>query len=217
MYRTLFAGLSAIFLFGSFSSHVDSAELVIRDIGVGLELPPTGYSFTVTNDTGTRSGSDSFSSAYGASIGGRWSFARIGDASGPVAGIGLAIDHASYATGGKWSSTEVRGEAGWGWALSDRWSVLAEGLLGIGAARLTVDGNGAFPGYSANGGLLTPGAQAVALFSFSDRWIGSATLGYRYGLAKLSGDGTDVDLTVSGFALGIGLAWRITDRPFLLE
>lgn len=196
---------------------VHAAELVIRDVGLELELPPTGYSFTVTDDTGTRSGNDSFSSGYGAAIGGRWSFARIGDASGPVAGIALAIDRASYSTGGSWSSTEVRGQAGWGWALNDRFAVLAEGLLGLGVARLTVDGNGAFPGFTANGGLVSPGVQAVGLYSINDRWIASATLGYRYSLAKLSGDGTDVDLTLSGFAVGIGLAWRITDRPFLLE
>lgn len=196
---------------------VHAAELVIRDVGLELELPPTGYSFTVTDDTGTRSGNDSFSSGYGAAISGRWSFARIGDASGPVAGIALAIDRASYSTGGSWSSTEVRGQAGWGWALNDRFAVLAEGLLGLGVARLTVDGNGAFPGFTANGGLVSPGVQAVGLYSINDRWIASATLGYRYSLAKLSGDGTDVDLTLSGFAVGIGLAWRITDRPFLLE
>lgn len=196
---------------------VHAAELVIRDVGLDLELPPTDYSFTVTDDTGTRSGKDSFSSGYGAAIGGRWSFARIGDPSGAVAGIALAFDRASYATGGSWSSTEVRGQAGWGWALNDRFAVLAEGLLGLGVARLTVNGNGAFPGFSANGGLLSPGVQAVGLYAINDRWVASATLGYRYSVAKLSGDGTDVDLTLSGFAVGIGLAWRLTDRPFLLE
>ena len=196
---------------------VHAAELVIRDVGLQLELPPTDCSFDFTDDNGTRSGNDSFSSGYGAVIGGRWSFARIGDPSGPVAGIDLAINRASYATGGSWSSTEVRGQAGWGWALNDRVAVLAEGLLGFGVARLTVDGNGEFPGFTANGVLKSPGVQAVGLYSINDRWVASATLGYRYGLAKLSGDGTEVDLTLSGFAVGIGLAWRITDRPFLLE
>lgn len=195
----------------------NAAELVIRDVGVEVELPATGYSFTLSDDTGSRSGRDSFTSGYGAGIGARWSFARIGDASGPVLGVALAVDRASYASGGSWASSEVRGQGGWGWAVNDRFAVLAEGLLGLGVARLTVEGNGVFPGFSAKGGLITPGVQAVALWSINERWVASGTLGYRYGLAKLSGDGADIDLTLSGLAVGVGLAWRITDRPFLLE
>ncbi len=194
-----------------------AAELVVRDIGAGLVLPATGFDFTVSDDTGSRSGNDSFQHAFGAVIGGRWSFAPIGDPSGAVLGADLLVERAAYPAGGTWSATQVRGAAGWGWAVSDRLTLIGEGLLGLGYARLALDGNGETSDFTANGALLAPGVQGVAAWSFTDRWVGWASLGYSYQKARLTGDGADVDLTISGFAVGIGLSWRITDRPFLLE
>ncbi len=199
------------------ASAAGAAELVIRDIGAEVELPATAFDFTVDDGSSSRSGSDSFEQAVGISIGGRWSFARTGDSSGPVLGISLAADRAAYPGGGSWFQSEVRGQAGWGWALNDRFAVLAEALLGLGAARLTIDGSGDFPSYSARGGILEPGAQAVLLWSVTDSWVVSGTAGYRYARAHLTGDDADVDLTLRGIAVAVGVAWRITDRPFLLE
>jgi hypothetical protein len=196
---------------------VSAAELVIRDIGVGLELPPTGFTYTRHDDAGSTSGDDSFSSGFGVEVHGRWSFARTGDSQGLVAGVALAGDRASYANGGTWATSEVRGLAGWGWAASDRVTLIAEGLLGLGIGRLSIDGNGAFSGYSATGGVISTGIEAAALWSVTDRMVLSGVVGYRISKAKPSGDGVDLDLSLSGFVLALGAEWRITDRPFLLE
>ena len=215
MKRTVLVCLIA--LGATATTAASAAELVIRDVGAGLELPPGGFRFTRHDDAGSTTGSDSFSSGLGLEIHGRWSFARIGDSQGAVTGLALAADRASYSSGGTWSTSEVRGMLGWGWAMNDRLTLLAEGMVGLGVGRLSIDGNSSFDGYSATGGVISTGLEAVALWSVTDRVILSGVLGYRVSKAKPSGDGVDLDLTLSGFSVALGAEWRITDRPFLLE
>ncbi len=204
----------SVLLLGSIAS---ASELVVRDLGISLDLPPSGFRYTLTDDAGERSGTDALKSHLGIVLGGRYSLAGTGATSGLVVGGGLAADRATYGSSGSWSSYSLRGTAGWGWAATDRLTLLGEALLGLGAARLSVDGGGTFGSYSARGGLVEPGLQVAATFAMTDELILTGDLGWRRASAKLTGDDADIDVTRSGFAFGVGVAWRFSNRPFLLE
>jgi len=196
-------------------SGLPGAELVMRDIGAGLELQPTALDYTVSSGVGDASGSDALSSAVGLELHGRYSLAGTGATHGAVLGLGLAAGRADYPGGGEWSTYTVRGLAGWGWAPTDRVTLLAEALLGLGVARLSLSSD-AYD-LSTTGAIIEPGVQVGIHVGISDSVIAFGTLGYRRGIARLTGDDTDISLTISGLAVAFGVDWRLSNRPFLLE
>ena len=205
------AGLAAL------GGTAGAAELVMRDIGVGLELPPAGFTYDLSSSGGDRSGSDSFSSPFGIDLHGRYSLARTGDAVGVVLGAGLAGERASYTTGGTWAAYSVRGTAGGGWAATDRLTLLAEALVGVGIASLDLDSTSTFSAVSVKGPALTIGVQASAHFALSESLVLAGGVGWRRTDAPMTGGGTDAHLVLSGVGAFLALDWRLSDRPFLLE
>jgi len=194
-----------------------AAELVIRDVGVSLGTAPSEFSYDIDNSAGSRSGDDSFDTMFELEGTGRYSFAGTGESWGLVAGGGLAVQRAGYAQGGGWLATEVRGSLGVGWAVNDRLTLIGEGVFGIGIATLHIDGGDAFPESRLSGRVLAPGARAVALWTFSEQWYGSLSAGMTQTRGTLSGDGSDLTLTSTGFTGAIGIVWRFSARPALLE
>lgn len=194
-----------------------AAELVMRDIGVGVVLPPTNFSYDLSSNAGDRSGSDAFDSAYGLEVHGRYSLARPGDAIGVVLGAAVASERATYAGGGGWTEFAASGLLGGGWALSDRLILLGEARLGLGVGKLTLGGSDALMGMTATGPLLIGGIQASGRFSLTESVIVGAGVGWQQTVASLSGEGVDMTLQISGAMAFLSLDWRLSDRPFLLE
>jgi hypothetical protein len=194
-----------------------AAELVMRDIGVGLVLPPTNFSYDLTSSAGDRAGSDAFESAYGMELHGRYSLARPGDALGMVLGVAVASGRATYAGGGSWSEYTACGLLGSGWAVTDRLILLGEAKLGLGVGKLNLAGSDSMVAVSAAGPLVIGGVQASGHFSLSDSVVIGLGAGWQQTIASLSGDGVDATLKISGVTAFLSLDWRLSDRPFLLE
>jgi hypothetical protein len=194
-----------------------AAELVMRDVGVGLVMPPTDFTYDLTSSAGDRTGSDAFDSAYGLEIHGRYSLARPGDALGVVLGAAVASERATYAGGGSWSEFSACGLLGSGWAVTDRLILLGEAKLGLGVGKLTLAGNESMEAVTAAGPLVIGGVQASGHYSLSDSVVVGLGLGWQQTLASLSGDGVDATLKISGVTAFLSLDWRLSDRPFLLE
>ncbi len=194
-----------------------AAELVMRDIGVGVVLPPTDFTYDVTSDAGDRSGNDSFDSAYGIDLHGRYSLARTGDSIGLVLGAALGAEKADYSAGGTWTEFSASGLVGCGWALSDRWILLGEAQLGLGLGQFDLDASSAAPALSVSGPLIIGGIQASGRFALTESVILGVGVGWQQTIAPLSGDGVDMILKISGTTAFLSLDWRLSDRPFLLE
>jgi len=194
-----------------------AAELVVRDIGVAVGVAPSSFTYDLTNDAGSRSGNDSLGTNIQLEGHGRYSLAGTGESWGVVVGGGLGLERASYASGGSWLASEVRGLAGLGWAFNDRLTMLGEAELGLGYGTLQIDGGSSFPGTRFSGRLLSPGVRAVALITLSEQWYTSLSLGWRQTRGSLTGDGTDLSLTMSGFTAAVGFEWRLSASPALLE
>ncbi len=196
---------------------LSAAELVMRDLGIGVVLPPTNFTYDLTSNAGDRSGSDAFDSAYGLEIHGRYSLARPGDAVGVVLGAAIASERATYAGGGGWTEFAASGLLGGGWAVSDRFILLGEARLGLGVGKLTLAGSDALVAVTASGPLLIGGIQASGRFSLSESVIIGAGVGWQQTVASLSGEDVDMTLKISGATAFLSLDWRLSDRPFLLE
>jgi hypothetical protein len=194
-----------------------AAELVVRDIGGGLVLAPTSFTYDLTDGNGTRSGSDTLASRYGIEATGMYSFAGTGDRGGPVAGGGLHLSRGTYGSGGGLDDYGIHARGGWAWAWSDQIAVAVEGRLAAGFAEFTLDGGDAFPRYRATGPTLGLGAGLAGTWAFTERLAVRLDIQYRRDQARLSGDGADLDLIVSGPAVALTLAWRASATPFLLE
>lgn len=205
-----------LFLF-TLGSGVSAAELVVRDVGLAVGVAPSTFSYELSNDAGSRTGEDSLGTNIGIEGHGRYSLAGTGESWGIVLGGGLAAERASYATGGGWLATEVRGLAGLGWAVSDRITLLGEAELGFGVGTVSIDGGGAFPESRFTGRILAPGARAVALVTLNEQCYGTVSAGWRQTRGSFTGDGSDLTLTLSGFTFALGLEWRLSARPALLE
>lgn len=199
------------------SSVVPAAELVMRDIGVGVVQLPTDFSYDVSAPAGNRSGDDTFDSAYGIDVHGRYSMARTGDSLGLVLGGALGAEQAAYAPGGAWTAFTATGLAGCGWAITDRIILLGEAQVGLGLGQLEIDGSAAANSISVSGPLVRGGVQASGRFALTESVIIGLGVGWLQTMAPLSGDGVDTTLKISGTSAFLSLDWRLSDRPFLLE
>ncbi len=196
---------------------LSGAELVMRDIGIGVGLMPTDFAYDINAPAGDRSGSDGFDSAYGVDVHGRYSLARTGDSVGLVLGGVIGAEKADYAPGGSWTAFSVSGLAGCGWAVTDRLVLLGEAQLGLGVGKLSLDGSTAAESVSVSGPLLIGGLQASGRFALTESLIMGLGVGWQQKVASLSGNGVDMTLQISGTTAFLSLDWRLSDRPFLLE
>lgn len=194
-----------------------AAELVMRDIGVGVVAPPTGFTYDVSSDAGDRSGSDSFGSAYGIDLHGRYSLARTGDSIGLVLGAALGAEKADYSAGGSFTAFSGTGLMGCGWAISDRLILLGEAQVGLGLGKLDLDASSSAEALSVSGPLIIGGVQASGHFALTESLVLALGVGWQETIAPLSGNGVNIDLKISGVTAFLSLDWRLSDRPFLLE
>jgi hypothetical protein len=194
-----------------------AAELVVRDLSASLELLPTGFSYSLKNTTGTRSGTDAFSSGYGLAIGGRYSLSGPGDTTGFIVGSELTAGNFAYAGGGTMTTYGARLLGGYGWAFTDRWSLAALIDAGGGAANLELTGNDAFSHYAASGLFYSYAARLGVAFAATESLLLGAEVGYRGLSSSLSAGGTTITLDGTGLCAGAGLSYRFSNSPSTLE
>ena len=199
-------------------SSLPAAELVVRDLRVGLDLLPLDFAYTLQDSTGSRSGNDVFARHVGLAIGGRYSLARIGDSHGTIVGLDLAASRAEYTPASAVIGTyTLAGELGYGWAMTDEITVLGTGRIGLGAAHGTFNGSGSFASYAPSGPLAEYGVRAGALWTVTDAIILDGTLGWRHAVTRMTANGRDLDLDTGGLLVSLGMSWRFTSSPWRLE
>ncbi len=191
-------------------------ELVERDVGLVVELPPTDYDFDLERPGQSGSGSDAFDSAAALWLRGRYAFTGPGDRHGPLLGAGIGYEQAALPDGDR-TLIAAEGSAGWGVAVTDRLSARAMLRIHAGYADLALDPTTGAPGFDASGVSVGYGAELGVSWLLSERVVLTADAGWRQSSEDLSGDGVDATIEPAGPVIGIGLWWRISSRPWRLE
>jgi hypothetical protein len=214
--RSYLCGTLATLCLG-FTPVVSASELVQRDLMFSVGEEPTHFSYTLTSPGASRAGSDSFSSNLGASVGGRYSFAGPGDATGLVVGGGLDADQASYGSIGHYTGYGLHLDAGYAWAMTDSWTIGSRVILGYGRATLDLQANNVFPSITTTGSTIGYAAAVDLDYSVTDRIAVMLDLGYAKSTATLSGSGVNLKLSTSGLTYALGVTYRFSVAPRPLE
>lgn len=194
-----------------------AAELVVRDVRLGLSTLPSSFDFTLKNSTTDTSGSDSFDGGLALDGGMRWSFARPGDSFGLIAGADLAIQGQSYDGGDGLTAVVGKLAGGLGWAATDTVTVTSELLAGYGLSSLSLPATTTAPSFSADGTVLDYELRFTATWLFERRFGVGLSTGWMIASHTLSGDDTDITVDQSGWYVGLMAVWRINDEPPALQ
>jgi hypothetical protein len=193
-----------------------AAELVIRDVTLGLTAPPAGFAYEISDSAGTRSGDDAFDAVSGLALGLHWSFAGPGQSTGLVVGGRLVSESSEFVGGGTFTGLGADLDLGYGWAISDRLSLVPMVSLSPRQHGMEVEAGGAIAGFSASGFGYGYGARAVLAYAIADVVVLGLEAGYRRSTASLSGD-RDVQFDTDGMTYGLVLGWRFAATPMGLE
>ncbi len=193
------------------------AELVLRDAHLDLELLPTDFQYDLTGATTNGSSDDSFDRHVGFAAGVLYSFSGPGDAHGIIVGGELAVNQASYGDSGNLTAFSLRGQAGYGWALTDRWMVHGLAEVAYGMSTFDITQNSAFSAVSMDGTQFGYGVRATVQYSFNDLLHVSLKAGWQEVEYDLSGGGVDLTLNNSGLMVGLGISYRLSNTPRPLE
>lgn len=204
-------------LAGAVGATAGAAELVQRDLTLELVEEPTHFSYTLTDPTTTRTGSDSFQQNIGLRVGGRYSFAGAGDASSLVVGAAIEVAQASYGSEGHFTQYGLRLHGGYGWAITDHWSIAANLGLGYVAANLDLQASNAFPGVAGSGNGYRYGLVVDGDYSISDTVTVMALVGYEGERVRVHGSGVNIDLAPAGVVAALGFAYRFSAAPRPVE
>lgn len=199
------------------SATVPAAELVVRDIHLGLVNRPGDFDFDLKTSTVDTSGSDAFEGGLSLETGARWSITRTGDSIGLIAGADLAIDQQSYDGGDGLTSMWGRGALGIGWAINDRLIVTGEGLAGFGLSTLTLPQNDQNDELSADGTAFSYEGRITGIWQFNRSFGAGLIGGWLIASHDLSGDDTDITIDQNGWYIGLTATWRMSDAPPALE
>jgi hypothetical protein len=199
------------------TTYAVDAELVARDLFLTLDSEPTGFSYTATGPTGTRSGDDAFDSGFGLSLGVRWSFTPTGSAIGLIAGADLGATNYRYQEGANNLTTGARVVLGVGWAISDSWEVLLEPTFEYGYASFNFPSTTSYPTVKVTGSYLGYGIRANTIWHLSDQWALMGAVGWKQINDDLSGDGVDLELVQSGPSVSFGILYRFSAAPTRIE
>jgi hypothetical protein len=194
-----------------------AAELVVRDIRLGVATRPTEFDFTITSPLAEVDGSDAFDGGLVLEGGIRWSFAHAGDRLGLVAGADLAFEGQSYDGGEGLNTMMAKAAAGLGWAATDQLTLLGEGLVGYGVSTLKLPGTAAAGDYEADGTTLAYEARITGTWQFTRGFNAGLMAGWLIASHDLSGDDSDLTIDQSGWYAGLVMSWRIDDVPTSLE
>lgn len=195
-----------------------AAELVVRDIRLGVMTRPSDFDFTMTSPQVEISGSDAFDGGLSIDGGLRWSFAPVGHSFGLVVGADLAMDGQAYGGDGDGLNTLWgKVSAGLGWAVADRVTLIGEGLVGYGLSTLALPENRSTPEYEADGDAIAYEARITGTWQFTRTFNAGLMAGWLVSSHDLSGDDVDLTLDQNGWYAGVVFSWRISDMPQALE
>jgi len=195
---------------------VPAAELVVRDFRLGVGTRPLEFDYAYTGVLTSSNGTDGFDAALGLEAGGRWSFARAGDALGLVVGADLALDGWSYDGADGLASTWLRLSAGPGFALNDRVTLAAELGVQYGLSALTLPATASAPDFAASGTAVGYDLRVGGNWLVTRRFGVGLFAGWLIASHDLSGD-ADLTIDQSGWFAGLEAVWRFTDAPPRLE
>lgn len=196
----------------------EGAELVVRDVSLGVQMQPTDFDYDLEDSTLDRSGSDSFDSGYGVVARFLYSFTGAGDRHGFLAGAGLSYATYAYGSGGGLDTYGGDVAGGYGFALTDKLFFTGLARLGLGYSHLELPADSSQPSFTADGGYLGYGAELGAGFAVTERWVIAAEVGYRMDSHLMSGShDTDVTLDVAGLTAAFTVSWRLSAAPWRLE
>ncbi len=195
---------------------VPAAELVVRDFRLGVGTRPLEFDYAYTGVLTSSNGTDGFDAALGLEAGGRWSFARAGDALGLVVGADLALDGWSYDGADGLASTWLRLSAGPGFALNDRVTLAAELGVQYGLSALTLPATASAPDFAASGTAMGYDLRVGGNWLVTRRFGIGLFAGWLIASHDLSGD-ADLTIDQSGWFAGLEAVWRFTDAPPRLE
>lgn len=207
-------GLGALLMVGGI---VHGSELVVRNLHADLELLPADFDYEIDDGVVNRSGSDSFDQVVGLAVGARYSFASTGDSHGFLVGGQVTVAQGAYGSVGHLTDYGVRAEGGYGYAISDDWTVNAVLRVGYAWATFDLTDNGQFSSASLSGSGLSYGASLGVDYQLTDRWQISASAGWLMTSFDLSGDGVDATIDRAGFCAGLGFLYRLSNQPSPLE
>lgn len=194
-----------------------AAELVVRDLRLGMATRLLAFDFTTESRAGQRSGVDAFQAGLGLELGGRWSYARAGDAVGLVVGADVMLDAWTNEGGGGMAATWLRASVGPAWAISDDWTMMAEIGMLYGASGIKLPATTQTPEFTATGT-----ASGYDLRIKAD-WLASRSfgigghVGWQLTSHDLKGDSVDLTIKQAGLFFGLEAIWRFSDVPSRLE
>lgn len=194
-----------------------AAELVVRDLRLGLAMRPVGFDYTFTAPTVDDSGSDAFDAGMGFEVGGRWSFARPGDALGLIVGVDGLLDGLSYGGGDGLATTWGRLCIGPAWAVADRWTIAAEVGYQYGISAISLPETAGAEAFEASGTASGYDLRLTATWLMSSTFGVGVNAGWLMATYELSDDAVDLSVEQANWFAGVEVVWRFTDAPPRLE
>ena len=194
-----------------------AVELAVRDIDLGLVSWPRSFDWKLSSEVVDDSGRDAFAGAGGLRVGMRWSLSRPGSAVGLMASGDVMMLTMQYQ--GSEGLNAIAGRIGLGgaWAVRDSVTLSAEVGAGYGLGTMRFPASVASTASSVDGTMLLYDAQARVTWHLARQWSINASVGWVVASHSLSGSGTSIDLDQDGLMFGLGIGWRYSDLPPLLE
>lgn len=198
-------------------SLASSAELVLRDLRLGITTQSPDYDYTVKAPTVNASGQDAFSSGWALDGGGRWSFTPLGSAIGLVVGADAIIETLPYGTGSGLSSSWLRSCTGGGWAVTDQWTLVCTLGGQIGKSTFKNESNHQQNASTQIGNAHGYDLRIETTYQINRRIGIGLDLGWLKAKHTLSGDQLDTTIDRSGWIVGLSAVWRFTSAPTRLD
>jgi len=199
-----------------FAAVLPASELVVRDFRIALGTGGTDFDYSIHGSTVDASGGDSFDSALSLDFGGRWSFARPGDALGLVIGADLGWESMGFGSGSL-QTLRGRGAAGLGWAVTDFWTVTSEIGLLYGRSTWEVPSSVGAERYTADGDALGYDLRVDATWRLNKRLGVGGFIGWQVMEHEVESKGVTSTLDRSGWIAGVLVFWRFSNAPPVLQ
>ncbi len=198
-------------------STATAAELVMEDLTCAVQAGPTAVEATVDNGSRSTTVDDGFSQAYGIRAGLRHGFTRPGAALAPLLGLEVTLASGAFSDGSTDQRAGLLLGPGLGWAVGDRFTLLAQVVVGAGLERTSLSATSAYPAIDARGWWWSGAIRAGALVNLSRTWLVGFESEYSEAPGSVSGDGLDLTLRPVGLSGAVVLVWRLDPSPAVLE
>jgi hypothetical protein len=190
-----------------------AAEFTLADVRMGLSMLPSEFSYRVTDNGRSTTGSTSFRSGFGIGALAAYAFSHPGDSGAFFIGAEAVAGRYAYESDGVYESADLRLIGGYGYAITDRWSVEAHPWIGGGYGRFSIPSAGLYQGLTVSGAEYQYGATLGSTFAFAHNWLAAGSAGWMESTAEQRGDGLELRMHQSGPCFFLGLAYRFDAAP----